>query len=117
MSPDIPLGNPCTRSSTSLCDSPEYVINHSELPIVFTGSKHISTLLSTAKNCPCLKMVVSIDPLDATTKAGFNETASQLGIEVKEMRERESPPTDLSLTKTSDFLRVDVQSKLKDGRT
>jgi ACT domain-containing protein len=63
------------------------VINHSELPIIFCSSNHISALLDNAVNCPSLKMIVSFDPLDASKKAEIDDKAKDRGIEVKEMSE------------------------------
>ncbi|KAG8905292.1 hypothetical protein FRB99_000265 [Tulasnella sp. 403] len=69
--------------------SVEYVINHSELPIVFCSSKNIESLLKTATNCPVLKMIISLDPLDAATKAKHVEAGKEKGVEVKELKEIE----------------------------
>ncbi|KAG9007923.1 hypothetical protein FRB94_013870 [Tulasnella sp. JGI-2019a] len=69
----------------------EYVINHSKLPVVFCGgAKQISSLLASSDNCPCLKIIVSFDPLDATTKAALVETGREKGVEIKEFSELEA---------------------------
>ncbi|KAG8855059.1 hypothetical protein FRB96_007254 [Tulasnella sp. 330] len=68
----------------------EYVINHSEISIVFSSSNHIADLIKSAENCPSLKMIVSFDPLDQKVKASFKEMASQRGVEVLEMKEVEA---------------------------
>ncbi|KAG8940937.1 hypothetical protein FRC00_012666, partial [Tulasnella sp. 408] len=46
----------------------EYVINHSEIPVIFCSSNHIQALLDNATACPVLKMIVSFDPLDVDAK-------------------------------------------------
>ncbi|KAG9007921.1 hypothetical protein FRB94_013868 [Tulasnella sp. JGI-2019a] len=68
----------------------EYVINHSELPIVFCAAKQLSSLLACADNCPTLKMIVSMDRLDPTTKAALVKTGTEKGVEIKEIRELEA---------------------------
>lgn len=65
------------------------MINHSEISLVFCSSNHITDLIKSSENCPSLKMIVSFDSLDQSTKASFKEMASQKGLEVLEMKESE----------------------------
>ncbi|KAG8856572.1 hypothetical protein FRB96_006332 [Tulasnella sp. 330] len=68
----------------------EYVINHSELPVVFCGDKQISSLLVSSDKCPTLKMIVCMDRLEAATKAELIKIGNEKGVEIKEMRELEA---------------------------
>ncbi|KAG8873474.1 hypothetical protein FRB97_006723 [Tulasnella sp. 331] len=71
-------------------NSVEYVINHSELSLIFCTENHLPTLIKLSENCPSLRMIVSFDPLDPSTKASLIETASQRGIEILEMKQLEA---------------------------
>ncbi|KAG9025800.1 hypothetical protein FRB95_009774 [Tulasnella sp. JGI-2019a] len=68
----------------------EYVINHSELSLIFCSSNHLPSLIKISDNCPSLKMVVSFDPLDPSKKASLIELASQKGVEIVEMKDIEA---------------------------
>lgn len=59
----------------------EYVVNHAPLSIVFTAAKHIPQLLKVAKNCPCLRVVVSLDVLDDREAAVLKEWAESVGLQ------------------------------------
>lgn len=45
-------------------DSVEYVINHSEIKIVFTSSSHLPQLYKILQKCPTVKAVIVLDGLD-----------------------------------------------------
>ncbi|CAO3649539.1 unnamed protein product [Cunninghamella blakesleeana] len=44
-------------------DTVKYVINHSELQVVICSGNHIGHLLEVSKECPILKIIISMDPL------------------------------------------------------
>lgn len=56
-------------------DATEYIINHAELHCVVTSLPHIPTLLKLKPLLPNLKMIVSLDPLDAGEQAGHSKRA------------------------------------------
>ncbi len=64
-------------------DASEYIINHSELACVVSSLPHIPTLLQLAPKVPTLKLIISLDPLDAGEPAGHSKMAllSQLAKE------------------------------------
>lgn len=56
-------------------DATEYIINHAELNCVVTSLPHIPTLLKLKSSLPNLKMIVSLDPLDAGEQDGHSKRA------------------------------------------
>lgn len=65
----------------------EYVINHSELPIIFCTTNHIEQLLDLSDRCPCIKMIVSFDRLDASMKDKYSLLGEEKGIDILELSE------------------------------
>jgi long-chain acyl-CoA synthetase len=65
----------------------EYVINHSELPVVFATSNHLQSLLELASQCPSLRMVVSFDSLNPKTKEQLIKSGKEKGVKVLELSE------------------------------
>ena len=71
-------------------DSTEYIINHATLKCVITSLRHIPVLLklASAKRLPTLKLIISLDPLDAgevpgTSKSAIlNALAADAGIKI-----------------------------------
>ncbi|KAG9032336.1 hypothetical protein FRB95_001589 [Tulasnella sp. JGI-2019a] len=68
----------------------EYVINHSEISLVFCSSNHVTDLIKTSENCPSLKIIVSFDPIDQATMSSLKESASQQGLEIMVMSQIEA---------------------------
>lgn len=58
-------------------DATEYIINHAELNCVVTSLPHIPTLLKlkASNSLPNLKVIVSLDPLDAGEEQGHSKRA------------------------------------------
>lgn len=56
-------------------DATEYIINHAELNCVVTSLPHIPTLLKLKPSLPNLKIIVSLDPLDAGEQTGHSKRA------------------------------------------
>ncbi|KAJ6130135.1 AMP-dependent synthetase/ligase [Penicillium capsulatum] len=56
-------------------DATEYIINHAELSCVVTSLPHIPTLLKLKPSLPNLKMIVSLDSLDAGEQEGHSKRA------------------------------------------
>ncbi|RAH48546.1 putative AMP-binding enzyme [Aspergillus brunneoviolaceus CBS 621.78] len=56
-------------------DATEYIINHAELHCVVTSLPHIPTLLNLKPLLPGLKIIVSMDPLEAGEPAGLSKRA------------------------------------------
>lgn len=54
-------------------DTTEYIINHAAITIVVSSLNHIPTLLKLKPRCPTLKVIVSIDPIDAGEPAGYSK--------------------------------------------
>jgi long-chain acyl-CoA synthetase len=53
----------------------EYIINHASLVCVIATLSHIPTLLKIAPRCPTLKLIISLDPLDAGERPGNSKAA------------------------------------------
>ncbi|KAJ3082496.1 Long chain acyl-CoA synthetase 7 peroxisomal [Quaeritorhiza haematococci] len=45
-------------------DSVEYIVNHATLSTVVTSLDKVINLLAVAERCPCLKVIISMDPLE-----------------------------------------------------
>ncbi|KAF9239647.1 long-chain-fatty-acid-CoA ligase [Melanogaster broomeanus] len=71
-------------------DSAEYIINHAQLPIIFTTPDHILTLLEMSSKIPVLKVIVSFDPLDKQVRNALSSWGETVGIQIKEFSEIES---------------------------
>ncbi|KAK4186602.1 putative long-chain-fatty-acid--CoA ligase [Podospora australis] len=77
-------------------EATEYIINHSQLTAVACSLPHIPTLLKLAPRVPTLKIIISLDPLDAGEMTGhsklslLNATAAQAGIQIFSMEEVEA---------------------------
>lgn len=56
-------------------DATEYIINHAELNCVVTSLPHIPTLIKLKPSLPNLKIIVSLDPLDAGEQDGHSKRA------------------------------------------
>ena len=72
-------------------DASEYILRHAELTCVVSSLPHIPTLLALAPRVPWLKLIISVDPLDAGEQDGYskaavlNQIAAQHGIQVWSM--------------------------------
>lgn len=53
----------------------EYIINHATVPCVVTSLPHIPTLLKLKPRLPTLKVIISLDPLDAGEQDGYSKRA------------------------------------------
>ncbi|KXX81226.1 Long chain acyl-CoA synthetase 7, peroxisomal [Madurella mycetomatis] len=77
-------------------EATEYIINHSSLTCVAASLPHIPTLLKLAPRVPSLKLIISLDPLEAGEMAGhskfslLNATAADLGIQIFSMEQVEA---------------------------
>lgn len=56
-------------------DTTEYIINHAKLACVVCSLPHVPVLLKLAPRCPTLKLIVSMDPLEAGEEAGHSKLA------------------------------------------
>ncbi|KAJ5424442.1 AMP-dependent synthetase/ligase [Penicillium cf. griseofulvum] len=69
-------------------DATEYIINHAELHCVVTSLPHIPTLIKLKASLPNLKIIVSLDPLDAgeqdslTKRALLESMAADQGLAI-----------------------------------
>lgn len=74
----------------------EYIIDHAQLPCVATSLPHIPTLLLLKPRLPCLKVIISLDPLDDGDKPGHTKydllkaMASDLDVEVYSIQQLEA---------------------------
>ena len=77
-------------------EASEYIINHSGLSCVVASLPHIPTLIKMAPRVPSLKLIISLDPLDAGEQAGhskrdlLNKAAADVGIKIFSMEEVEA---------------------------
>ena len=76
-------------------DTTEYIINHAELACVVCSLPHVPTLLKLAPRLPTLKLIISMDPLDAGEAQGhskaalLSQLAEQHGIKIYSMAQVE----------------------------
>ncbi|KIH91547.1 long-chain acyl-CoA synthetase [Sporothrix brasiliensis 5110] len=76
-------------------DTSQYIINHCELNCIVASLTHIPALLKLAPRVPSLKIIVSIDALDAGEPAGLSKgallanMASEHGIKIYSLAEVE----------------------------
>ncbi|CAG8951479.1 hypothetical protein HYFRA_00007395 [Hymenoscyphus fraxineus] len=58
-------------------ETTEYIINHAQLNCVVSSLPHIPTLLklASASRIPTLKLIISVDPLDAGERPGYSKKA------------------------------------------
>ncbi|KAJ5383269.1 AMP-dependent synthetase/ligase [Penicillium concentricum] len=72
-------------------DATEYIINHAELHCVVTSLPHIPTLIKLKSSLPNLKIIISLDPLDAgeqdslTKRALLESMAADQGLAIYTM--------------------------------
>ncbi|AEO71708.1 1fc29370-47f6-49f7-aee7-fb901bdb7b72 [Thermothielavioides terrestris] len=77
-------------------ETSEYIINHSRLTAIACSLPHIPTLLKLAPRVPSLKLIISLDPLDAGEMPGhsklslLNATAANVGIQIFSMTDVEA---------------------------
>ena len=77
-------------------ETTEFIINHSELACVACSLPHIPTLLKLAPRVPTLKLIISLDPLDAGEPNGhskrelLNGMAAAHGIQIYDIAEVEA---------------------------
>jgi long-chain acyl-CoA synthetase len=77
-------------------EASEYILNHGQLTTVACSLPHIPTLLKLASRVPTLKIIISMDPLDAGEQDGYsksdilNKAAAEQGIKIYSMTEVEA---------------------------
>ncbi|TPX11037.1 uncharacterized protein E0L32_008074 [Thyridium curvatum] len=77
-------------------EASEYIINHAELTCVVASLPHIPALLKLAPRTPKLKMIISLDPLDAGEVEGYSkgalltQLAKDAGIQIYSMTDVEA---------------------------
>jgi len=77
-------------------DTTEYIINHATLTCVVTSLNHIPTLLKLKPRCPTLKIIISLDPIDAGEQPGLskadllNTIGKDLGVKIISLQEAEA---------------------------
>lgn len=77
-------------------ETSEYIINHSELVCVASSLPHIPALIKLAPRTPGLKIIISLDPLDAgepaasTKLALLNQMAADAGLQIFSLEQVEA---------------------------
>ena len=77
-------------------ETTEYILNHGSLTCVVCSLPQIPALLKLAPRVPSLKLIISLDPLDAGEPAGhskhalLNNAATDLGIQIYSMSDVEA---------------------------
>jgi len=77
-------------------ETSEYILNHGSLACVVCSLPHIPALLKLAPRVPSLKIIISMDPLDAGEPAGhsklalLNSTAADVGVKIYSLEEVEA---------------------------
>jgi long-chain acyl-CoA synthetase len=125
---DILLDLACTSQSlfsVSIYDTlgpdvTEYIINHASITIVCASLNHIPVLLKIKPRCPSLKVIISIDPIDAGEPAGFSKAdllrqmSADLGVRIVGFAEAEALGERSTLTmmppKASDTVTINYTS-------
>lgn len=99
----------------------EYIINHASLACVATSLPHIATLLKLQSRLPTLKIIISLDPLDAGEQAGhtkldiLSSLAEEQGIQVYSIHQVEAlgdslGPVQLNPPVPSDIITINYTS-------
>ncbi|KAI6150965.1 long-chain-fatty-acid-CoA ligase [Pisolithus tinctorius] len=70
-------------------ESVEYIINHAQLPIIFTTPDHIAPLLKLAASISSVKVIVSFDPLGDDVRRLLSSWGETVGIRITELSEIE----------------------------
>ncbi|KZV81333.1 acetyl-CoA synthetase-like protein [Exidia glandulosa HHB12029] len=71
-------------------DAVEYVINHSEITVVFASEAHMPTVLNLAgQKCPKLRMIVCVDSLEPQARNALNAWGKEKGVKIVELAELE----------------------------
>ena len=74
----------------------EYIVNHASLVCIATSLPHIPALLKLKPRLPSLKIIISLDPLDAGEQTGHSKLdiltalASDVGVQVTSMAQVEA---------------------------
>jgi len=77
-------------------DTTEYIINHASLTCVVASLNHVPMLLKLKPRCPTLKIIISLDPIDAGELPGLskaallNAMAADLGVKIISLAEAEA---------------------------
>ncbi|CAG7853254.1 Long-chain-fatty-acid--CoA ligase 5; AltName: Full=Long-chain acyl-CoA synthetase 5; Short=LACS 5 [Serendipita indica DSM 11827] len=78
----------------------EYIINHSEITIVFVAARNMESLIALAPKCPKLRIVVSLDKLSMETEQRAIQVLKEHGMRFMNLSELEDagksnplPPT------------------------
>ena len=79
-------------------DTTEFIINHANLACVVTSLNHVPALLKLKPRLPCLKLIITVEPLDAaenevqesSKKAILSALAADQGIKIFSLPEVES---------------------------
>jgi long-chain acyl-CoA synthetase len=62
-------------------DTAEFIINHSEIPMIATSADKIPILLKLSGKCPNLKIIISMDPLDKSHPTASGHVLQQWATE------------------------------------
>lgn len=79
-------------------DTTEFIINHANLACVVTSLSHVPALLKLKARLPCLKLIITVEPLDAaenevqesSKKALLSALAADQGVKIFSMPEVET---------------------------
>ncbi|KAI9703063.1 MAG: hypothetical protein M1820_005935 [Bogoriella megaspora] len=101
-------------------DATQFIINHAELSCVVTSLNHIPVLLKSKPRLPTLKIIISLDPLDAGEQEGhsksslLNSIAIDLGIKIHYIRDVETlgaaTPRPYNVPEPSDIATINYTS-------
>lgn len=76
-------------------DVTEFIINHAELPVLVTSLNHVPTILGIKDKLPTLKILITMDPMDAGELPGYSKAdllsawAAEKGVQLIAMSEVE----------------------------
>lgn len=71
-------------------DAVEYIINHSEITIVFVAARNMETMLNLAPKCSNLRVIVSIDILNQSSEERVREELKKYDIRFLTLEELEA---------------------------
>ncbi|KAJ3551143.1 hypothetical protein NM688_g4894 [Phlebia brevispora] len=70
-------------------DTVEFIINHTDMPLIFVTSQHIPKLLKISSKIPTLKIIVAMEPLELESKTILAAWGEQVGVKIMDLPELE----------------------------
>ena len=95
-------------------ETSEFIINHSESPIIVSTSDKVATLLTLAPKCPKMKAVIIMDSIAEAEMSVFRQWAAQVKVRIASFMEilslGKSHPIPVRLPSPDDILCISYTS-------